>query len=127
MTRIPSHLNRGLPPAEEGDESIYKPDMDDLDPEYGDIDVLDLDELIEGRKKTDTWKNLEYLTQGVERKSKSNHKLVPIKRTKHEIQYINYLNKTYAMSEHNGQTYPEFLKNRTELNTIMTQIYPKRF
>ena len=69
--------------------------MEDLDPELGDVDILDLDELVEGRDATDTWTSLKYLTQGLERKSKSNHKLVPIKRTEHEIQYINYLNKTY--------------------------------
>ena len=51
---------------DEDDESIYKPDMEDLEPELDDI--LDLDELIEGRNTTDTWTNLEYLTQGLEKK-----------------------------------------------------------
>jgi hypothetical protein len=111
------------------DESIYKPDMEDLEPELDDI--LDLDELIEGRNATDTWKNLEYLTQGLERISKSNRSRQPIKGTEHEKQYIDYLNKTYddgSDGEYNGQTYLEFLEeNRIELNTIMTQIGAKRF
>lgn len=107
------------------DESIYKPDMEDLEPELDDI--LDIDELVEGRDTTDTWTSLKYLTQGLERKSKSNHKLVPIRKTSHEIQYINYLNKPYNY-EGTTITYLEFLKeNRIELNTIMTQIGAKRF
>ena len=61
------------------DESIYKPDMEDLEPELDDI--LDLDELIEGRDTTDTWTSLKYLTQGFKRKSASNHARVPIKNT----------------------------------------------
>ena len=100
--------------------------MEDLDPEFGGVDILDLDELIEGRDTTDTWKSLEYLTKGQERKSKSNHTLVPIRNTSHERQYINYLmNKTY---NDEGETYLDFLEeNRIELNTIMTQIGAKRF
>jgi hypothetical protein len=105
------------------DESIYKPDMEDLDPELDKI--LDLDELIEGRNTTDAWKNLEYLTQGLKRKSASNNARVPIIGTEHEKQYIDYLNKTY---NNEGETYLDFLEeNRIELNTIMTQIGAKRF
>ena len=33
---------------EEDDESIYRPDMEDLDPELGEIDILDIDELSSG-------------------------------------------------------------------------------
>jgi hypothetical protein len=117
----------GVPPVspmdDEDDDSIYKPDMDDLDPELD--HVLDLDELKEGRSKTDTHTSLEYLTQGLERKSRNNHKLVPIKGTKHERQYINYLLMNKAPD---GETYLKFLEtNRIELNTIMVQIGPKRF
>ena len=62
--------------AEDDDESIYKPDMDDLEPELD--DVLDIAELIEGRDSTDAWRNLEYLTIGLKRKSASNNARVPI-------------------------------------------------
>ena len=63
-------------PVDDDDESIYKPDMEDFEPELDDI--LDLNELIEGRDATDTWRNLEYLTQGLKRKSISNNYRVPI-------------------------------------------------
>ena len=111
----------------EVDESIYKTHMEDLEPELDDI--LDLDELIEGRDATDTWTNLKYLTEGHKRKSEINSARVPIKGTKHERHYINYLNKTYDGDvEGTTKTYLEFLEeNRIELNTIMTQIGPKRF
>ena len=112
---------------DEADESIYKPDMEDLEPELNDI--LDLNELIEGRDATDTWKSLEYLTQGLKRKSAMNSARVPIEYTPHEKQYIKYLNKIYdGDGKYNGQTYLEFLEtNRIELNTVMTQIGAKRF
>ena len=62
--------------AEDDDESIYKPDMDDLEPELD--DVLDIAELIEGRDSTDAWRNLEYLTIGLKRKSASNNARVRV-------------------------------------------------
>jgi hypothetical protein len=108
---------------EDEDESVYKPDMLDLDPTEGEVDILDMDELVEGRGQNDNWTSLERLTQGIKRKSISNHKLVPIQLTAHERQYIKYLKQT-----HDGQTYLEFLKeNRIELNSIMTEIGAKRF
>ena len=81
---------------DEDDESIYKPDTEDLEPELDDI--LDIDELIEGRNTTDAWRNLEYLTQGLKRKSASNNLRVSIRYMPHEKKYINYLNK-----RHNGE------------------------
>jgi len=111
-----------LPLAAE-DESIYKPDTEDLEPELD--DVLDIDELTEGRDSTDTWTSLENLTKGIKRKSPFSSTKVPIKYTDHERHYIDYLN-----TEHNdeGETYLNFLEeNRIELNTIMTQIGAKRF
>jgi hypothetical protein len=111
------------PPQVEEDESIYKPDMEDLEPELN--DVLDLDELIERRNSTDTWKNLQRFTEGLKRKSASNKAYIPIENTPHERYYINYLNTEY---NDEGETYLDFLEeNRIELNTIMTQIGPKRF
>ncbi|HJT83414.1 MAG TPA: hypothetical protein VJ697_02935, partial [Nitrososphaeraceae archaeon] len=122
---------------EEEDESIYKPDIDDLEPELD--DVLDLEILIEGRNATDTWISLEYLTHYLKRKSSTNHKLVHIKGTPHEKRYINYLNRIYEggsidvfdIDEDDRLkplTYLLILKkNRIELNTVMTQIGPKRF
>lgn len=108
---------------EDDDESIYKPDMGDLEPELDDI--LDIAELIEGRNITDTWRNLKYLTQGLKRKSASNNARVPIQNTPHERQYIDYLLTTY---NNEGETYLDFLaENRIELNTIMIQIGAKRF
>ena len=99
--------------------------MEDLDPELGEVELLDIEELVEGRNATDTWTSLKYLTQGFERKSKGNHTLVPIKGTRHERDFINYLNQRYNGQ---GETYLEFLEeNRIELNTIMTQIGAKRF
>ena len=116
-----------LPPVgeekEDDDESIYKPDMEDLEPELNDI--LDIDELIEGRNPASTWKGLEYLTQGLKRKNVFNHTLIPIENTLHEKRYINYLNTIY---NDDYETYLDFLEtNRIELNTIMTQIGAKRF
>ena len=115
------------PPVIDEDESIYKPDMEDLEPELGDIELLDINELVEGRDVADNWKSLEYLTQGFKRKSISNHKLVPIEGTVHEKHYIKYLKQIHS---YNGQetTNLEFLEeNRIELNTIMTEIGAKRF
>ncbi|HSF49793.1 MAG TPA: hypothetical protein VLA74_03455, partial [Nitrososphaeraceae archaeon] len=88
-------------------------------------DILDLDELIEGRNTTDTWKNLKRFTEGLKRKSASNKAYIPIENTPHERHYIDYLNTEY---NDEGETYLDFLEeNRIELNTIMTQIGPKRF
>jgi hypothetical protein len=117
------------PPAyqEEEDESVYKPDMDDLDPAYGEIEELELDELVEGRGVNDNWTSLSYLTQGLKRKSISNHKLIPIKGTRHEKLYIDYLNQKHSYNREQI-TNLEFLEeNRIELNTIMTEIGAKRF
>jgi hypothetical protein len=102
--------------------------MEDLDPELGEVELLDIKELVEGRNTTDTWRSLKYLTEGLERKSKGNHTLVSIKRTVHETDFINYLNKKYKFSDGTTQTYLEFLeKNRIELNSIETRIGAKRF
>ena len=106
LTRLTSKLGRILegeggngdeapevPPADEDeneDETIYKPDLEDLDPPKGEIGELDIEEL-EGRGVNDNWTSLDYLVKGFKRKSASNHKLVPIDRTPHEIHYINYL------------------------------------
>ena len=110
---------------DDDDESIYKPDMEDLEPELDHI--LDRDELIEGRNSTDTWISLKRLTQGIKRQSRSNNKLVSIENTSHERQYIDYLNTEYNNGD-KWETYLEFLEeNRIELNTIMTQIGAKRF
>ena len=107
------------------DESIYKPDMEDLEPELDHI--LDRDELIEGRNSTDTWISLKRLTEGIKRQSRSNNKLVSIENTSHERKYIDYLNTEYNNGD-KWETYLEFLEeNRIELNTVMTQIGPKRF
>ena len=54
---------------DENEESVYKPDMDDLDPPFGDIEILDFDELVEGRGDSDFWKSLKYLTEGIKRNS----------------------------------------------------------
>jgi hypothetical protein len=117
--------NYRRPPPVSEDESIYKPDMEDLDPEFGEVELLDLEELVEGRNATDTWTSLYYLTKEFERESKGNHTLVRIKGTKHEKEFIKYLNQKY---NDQGETYLDFLKeNRIELNTIMTQIGAKRF
>jgi hypothetical protein len=111
------------PLATDENESVYKPDVLDLDPPEGEVDILDMDELVEGRGQNDNWTSLERLTQGIKRKSISNHKLVPIQLTAHERHYVKYLKQT-----HDGQTYLEFLReNRMELNSIMTEIGAKRF
>jgi hypothetical protein len=112
------------PEVDDKDESVYKPDLLDLDPPKGELEKLDIEELVEGRDPDDNWKSLEYLTKGLKRKSISNHKLVPIENTAREREYIKYLKQT-----HDGQeTYLEFLKEkRIELNSIMTEIGAKRF
>ena len=109
------------------DESVYKPDMDDLDPPFGDIETLDFDELVESRGDSDFWKSLKYLTEGIKRKSVGNHKLIPVTGTPHEKLYIHYL---LQKQSYDGikTTNLEFLEeNRIELNTIMTEIGAKRF
>ena len=120
-----------VPPVDEdedeNEESVYKPDMDDLDPPFGDIEILDFDELVEGRGDSDFWKSLKYLTEGIKRKSVGNHKLIPITGTPHEKLYINYL---LQKQSYDGikTTNLEFLEeNRIELNAIMTEIGAKRF
>ena len=112
-----------LPLAEASDESIYKPDMKNLEPKLNKI--LDLNELREGRDSTDTWTSLERLTQGLRRQSPFNSRVIDIEGTPHENHYIDYLETEYG---EDGRTYLNFLeKNRIELNTIMTLIGPKRF
>jgi len=118
---------RAPPAAANHDKCAYIPDMEDLDPPFGEIEELDIDELVEKRREGDNWKSLEYLTKGLKRKSISNHKLVPIEGTLREKRYIRYLNEKHI---YKGQeiTNLEFLReNRIELNTIMTQIGAKRF
>lgn len=104
--------------------------MEDLDPPKGEIGELDIEEL-EGRGVNDNWTSLDYLVKGFKRKSASNHKLVPIDRTPHEIHYINYLQQMTCVScvyDEDGETYLDFLEeNRIELNSIMTEIGAKRF
>lgn len=86
---------------------------------------MKIEELVEGREVTSTWRSLKYLTQGLESKSKSDHTRVRIKGTRHERQYINYLNQKYNGQ---GETYLDFLRhNRIELNSIETRIGAKRF
>ena len=43
------------------------------------MNILDLDELIEGRNTTDAWRNLEYLTQGLKEKVQAITYVCPIK------------------------------------------------
>ena len=114
---------------EDEDESVYKPDVDDIDPPFGDIGILDFDELVESRGDSDFWKSLKYLTEGIKRKSVGNHKLIPITGTPHEKLYINYLLQKQSYDRIKIKTTNlEFLEeNRIELNTIMTEIGAKRF
>ena len=116
-----------VPPVIDEDESIYKPDMEDLEPELGELSYSISTNWWKDVMRHDNWKSLEYLTQGFKRKSISNHKLVPIEGTAHEKHYIKYLKQIHS---YNGQetTKLEFLEeNRIELNTIMTEIGAKRF
>ena len=109
------------------DESVYKPDREDLEPE--EIDKLVPTDLTEQVDESENWINLDWLIKGFKKKDQDSSRRIPTIGTKHERWYQNYLQQKYKFDEDGEEiTYIDFLKDsRIELNTIMTEIGPKRF
>lgn len=108
------------------DSPIYEPDNDNLEP--ADIDLLDIDKVAEEREVGDNWISLQNLIKGLKRKNGVDGRMVPIKRTQQQLDCIKYLRQVHTDENGDEIGYMEFLRTRRiELNSIMTEIGPKRF